>query len=106
NMPIQAASRWDASVRRHLRGTRAHLQEETALVRGLARPKILDLDGVGWHPLLVVVNFNLDQVWAPHLRPVRQLPRDPKGTQTRFAQHSGDDDQREEDPEKHVQQIV
>ena len=54
--------RGGAPVGRDLRAVGADLEEEAALVGGLAGAQVFDLDGVGGHALLVVEDLDLDEV--------------------------------------------
>ncbi len=95
-----------AAVGRDLRGRRADLQEEAALVGGLAGAQIFHLDGVGGHALLVVVDLDLHEVRAAHLRPHRQAARHGEAAQAEIAHHARDEHEREEHAEQEVEQVV
>src|SRR5580704_9673680 len=69
DMAVPPSLDWGAPIRRHLRGSRADLQEETAFVSRLPRPEILDLDGVRRHLPLVIEYFDLDEVRSSDLGP-------------------------------------
>src|SRR5690606_25851779 len=56
NVAIPAAAARGTAVGRDLCGARAHLQEDAALVRGLSRAQVFDLNGVARDAALVVVD--------------------------------------------------
>src|SRR5258706_11636424 len=103
---VATASRGSSSVRCNLRRARADLEKEPALVRRLASAQVFDLDRIGWHLSLVVEDFDLDQMRAPHLRAGRQAPSNRQLPQAELAQHARDDDQREQHTEQQVKEIV
>jgi hypothetical protein len=93
-------------VGRHLGRGGADLEEEAALVRRLSGPEIFDLDGVGRHLLLAVVDLDLDLVKPTHLGPGGEPPHHRQAPEGHLAQDAGDHDEGEEHPEEQVQQVV
>src|SRR6478609_814721 len=75
-MAIAAAPSRGTAVSRNLGRARADLQEETALIGGLARTQILDFDRIRRDPALVVEDLDLNQVWSRDLGPRREAPND------------------------------
>src|SRR5690606_21218773 len=103
---IASSSRGRPAVRRDLRALRADLEEEAALVGGLSRAEVLDLDRVRRDAALVVEDLDLDEVRPPDLRAERQPPDDGEIAQAELAHQTAHDDQREQHPEQEIEEVV
>src|SRR6478609_1854428 len=105
-MAIAAAPSRGTAVSRNLGRARADLQEETALIGGLARTQILDFDRIRRDPALVVEDLDLNQVWSRDLGPRREAPNDRELPQAELAEHPRDDDHGQQHSEQQVEQVV
>ena len=95
-----------APVGGDLRGLGADLEEEAALVGGLAGAEVLDLDRVRGDARLVVEDLDLDEVRAADLGAQGQAPHDGELAQRQLAHDAAHDDEREEHAEQQVQEVV
>jgi hypothetical protein len=68
---VAAATSRNPAIGGDLGGLGAYLEEEAALVGGLGRAKVFDLDGVGWDLLLGVVDLDLHEVGPADLGTAR-----------------------------------
>lgn len=106
DMAVPTAPGWRPAIGGDLRRPRAYFQEEAALVGGLARAQIFDLDGVRRHPLLVVVDLDFHQVRAAHLGARRQAPNHGQVSKRQLTHHARHHDQREQHAQQQIEQVV
>jgi hypothetical protein len=102
-MMVHSASCWSATVGGDLGGLGADLQVEAALVGRLSSPKILDLYGIRGSELLLVEDFDLDDVGTFDLRATGKATRNAQVTKAHFTENSRDYDEREKKPQKQVE---
>jgi hypothetical protein len=105
-MLAEPALSWRASIGGNLSGLRADLEKEAPLVRWLSPTDVFDFDRVRRNTPLVVVNFDLDLVGASHLGASGQPTSDSQASQSGFAHDTRYYDEREEQTQEQVEQVI